>query len=79
MFKWKLIFMGIGLVAGVASSSLFSKRPAIVRDTATTVISYGLSAKRKIDRVAALAKENIGDLVAESDQKAQERQPKDIK
>ena len=74
MTKWKIIAFWLGLVAGAAASSFFSKRPAFVRNAATTVLSYGITAKRKVETLAELAKENITDLVAESDQKAQDRQ-----
>jgi hypothetical protein len=74
MFKWKLITFGLGLAAGVAATGFFTKRPAFVREAATTVLSYGIAAKRKVETLAELAKENISDLVAESDQKAQDRQ-----
>ncbi|MDR2405482.1 MAG: hypothetical protein LBE27_03830 [Deltaproteobacteria bacterium] len=76
MTKWKIITFGIGLVAGAITTSFFTKRPTFVRDTATTVLSYGITAKRKVETLAELAKENITDLVAESDQKAQDRQVK---
>jgi gas vesicle protein len=74
--KWKIIAFGIGALAGAAATSFFTKRPTFVRDTATTALSYGITAKRKIETLAELAKENITDLVAESDQKAQDRQVK---
>jgi hypothetical protein len=74
MTKWKLIAFGIGVLAGAAATSFFTKRPTFVRETATTVLSYGIAAKRKVETLAELAKENITDLVAESDQKAQDRQ-----
>jgi hypothetical protein len=75
-YKWKLLFMGIGFIAGLGAGSFFSRRPAFVRDAATTVLSYGISAKRKVETISELAKENISDLIAESDLKAQARQGK---
>ena len=76
MTKWKLITFGLGLLAGAAAPRFFTKRPSFVRNAATTVLSYGITAKRKVETLAELAKENITDLVAESDQKAQDRQAK---
>ncbi|MDR2338998.1 MAG: hypothetical protein LBF40_02530 [Deltaproteobacteria bacterium] len=76
MTKWKIITFGVGLVVGAVATSFFTKRPAFVRDTATTLLSYGITAKRKVETLAEQTKENITDLVAESDQKAQDRQAK---
>jgi hypothetical protein len=72
--KWKIITFGLGVLAGAAATSFFTKHPSFVRNSATTVLSYGIAAKRKVETLAELAKENITDLVAESDQKAQNRQ-----
>ncbi|MDR1870619.1 MAG: hypothetical protein LBS60_01615 [Deltaproteobacteria bacterium] len=75
MFQnWKWISFGVGVVVGAVAASLVSSRPTFIRDGASTVLSHGLNAKRKIQGLAAAARENVDDLVAEADQKLQDRQ-----
>jgi hypothetical protein len=64
--KWKVLYFGLGFAAGLGVSSLFSEK-GIARSVATKVLSYGLAAKRKIETLAELGKESVGDLVAEAD------------
>ncbi|MDR0549815.1 MAG: hypothetical protein LBI10_10465 [Deltaproteobacteria bacterium] len=75
MFQnWKWISFGIGVLVGAVGASLVSSRPTFIRDGASTVLSHGIHAKRKIQGLAAAGRENLEDLVAEADQKLQDRQ-----
>jgi hypothetical protein len=76
MNKIKWISFGIGALAGIVASTLVSGRPSLLRTGTTSVISHGITAKRKIETLVGVAKENLTDLVAEADQKAQDRQSK---
>jgi hypothetical protein len=71
---WKWIAFGVGVVVGAVGATVLSSRPSYIKDGATTVLSHGLTAKRKLQALAGAAKENVEDLVAEADQKAQNRQ-----
>ncbi|MDR2200094.1 MAG: hypothetical protein LBR53_11710 [Deltaproteobacteria bacterium] len=73
-YKWKLLFAGLGFIAGIGAASFFARRPAFVRNAASTLLSYGIAAKRELETVTELAKENISDLVAEAELKADDRQ-----
>jgi hypothetical protein len=72
--KWKWIAFGVGVVVGAISATVVASRPSYLKDGATTLLSHGISAKRKLQTVAGAAKENLEDLVAEADQKVQDRQ-----
>jgi hypothetical protein len=72
--KWKWLAFGVGVVVGAIGATVISSRPSYVKDGAATVLSYGLAAKRKLQSGASMAKENVEDLLAEADQKIQERQ-----
>ncbi|MDR1165278.1 MAG: DUF1490 family protein [Deltaproteobacteria bacterium] len=74
MNKWKWIMLGVGFVAGTVITTLVSGKPSPLRVGATTLLSHGIAAKRKVETLAEIAKENISDIVAEADQKAQDRQ-----
>jgi hypothetical protein len=74
MNKWKWIYLGVGVLVGALGTALVSGRPSPLRTGATTLLSHGISAKRKIETLAEVAKENVSDIVAEADQKAQDRQ-----
>ncbi|MDR1607410.1 MAG: hypothetical protein LBT38_03270 [Deltaproteobacteria bacterium] len=75
MFQnWKWLSFGIGLLVGAVGASLVSSRPTFIRDGASTVLSHGIHAKRKVQGWAAAGRENLEDLVAEADQKLQDRQ-----
>jgi hypothetical protein len=71
--KWKWLSFGIGVVVGAIGATVISSRPSYIKDGATTVLSHGLVAKRKLQALAGSAKENLEDLVAEADQKVQDR------
>ncbi|MDR2368878.1 MAG: hypothetical protein LBF58_12385 [Deltaproteobacteria bacterium] len=71
--KWKWISFGIGVIAGAIGATVISSRPSYIKDGATTLLSHGLTAKRKLQSLGGAAKENLEDLVAEADQKAQDR------
>jgi hypothetical protein len=71
--KWKWISFGVGVVVGAIGATVVSSRPSYIKDWSTTVLSHGLTAKRKLQAVAGSAKENLEDLVAEADQKTQDR------
>jgi SRSO17 transposase len=72
--KWKLIIYGLGIVTGIGATSLLNKRPAFLYNAATTIGSYGIATKRKLETIAGLTKEGVTDFLAESDYKYQERQ-----
>ncbi|MDR2459584.1 MAG: hypothetical protein LBE38_02190 [Deltaproteobacteria bacterium] len=72
--KWKYLYFGLGFAAGLSAASLFSGKPSMIRNAATSVVSYGLSLKHKIEKAAELMKEGVGDLVAESEEKREERE-----
>jgi hypothetical protein len=74
--KWKWISFGVGVVAGAALATLVSGRPSYLKAGTTAVLSHGITAKRKVESLVETAKENISDIVAEADQKAQDRQAK---
>ncbi|MDR1051089.1 MAG: hypothetical protein LBP95_08430 [Deltaproteobacteria bacterium] len=71
--QWKWLSFGIGVVVGAVGATVIASRPSYIKDGATTVLSHGLTAKRKLQAIAGSAKENLEDLVAEADQKAQDR------
>jgi hypothetical protein len=73
-FKW--LAFGIGVVVGAIGATVVASRPSYVKDGATTLLSYGLQGKRKLQSAAGVAKENLEDLVAEADQKVQDRENK---
>ncbi|MDR0356300.1 MAG: hypothetical protein LBJ64_11310 [Deltaproteobacteria bacterium] len=70
--QWKWLSFGIGVLAGAIGATIISSRPSYIKDGATTVLSHGITAKRKLQSMAGAAKENIEDLVAEAGQKAQD-------
>ena len=72
--KWKLIIFGLGVLTGVGAMGVIAKHPSVLRSAATTVGSYGISAKRRLESLAERTKESITDLIAESDYKSQQRQ-----
>jgi hypothetical protein len=74
MSKWKWLAFGVGVLVGAIGATVISSRPSYIKDGATTVLSHGLTAKRKLQSLAGAAKENLEDLVAEADQKVQDRQ-----
>ncbi|MDR1037251.1 MAG: DUF1490 family protein [Deltaproteobacteria bacterium] len=74
--KWRWISFGVGVLAGAAVTALTSGRPSYLKSGATAVLSHGITAKRKVEAIVETARENIGDIVAEADQKAQDRQAK---
>jgi gas vesicle protein len=74
--KWKWISFGVGALVGAAVTTLTSGRPSYLRSGATAALSHGITAKRKVEALVGTAKENISDIVAEADQKAQDRQAK---
>ncbi|MDR0622154.1 MAG: hypothetical protein LBJ61_09805 [Deltaproteobacteria bacterium] len=71
--KWKWISFGIGVVVGAIGATVVSSRPSYIKDGATTILSHGITAKRKLQALGSSAKENLEDLVAEADQKVQDR------
>ena len=74
-FKW--VAFGIGVVVGAIGATVVASRPSYIKDGASTLLSYGSQGKRKIQSAAGGAKENLEDLVAEADQKIQDRENKD--
>ncbi|MDR3205057.1 MAG: hypothetical protein LBV23_10015 [Deltaproteobacteria bacterium] len=74
MNQWKWLAFGIGVVVGAIGATVVASRPSYIKDGATSVLSYGLTAKRKVQGALSAAKENVEDLVAEADQKAQNRE-----
>ena len=64
---------GLGVLVGAVGFAALSGRPSRVKDGAATVLSHGLAVKRKAQSLVETAKENIDDLVAEADQKLQDR------
>ncbi|MDR2350572.1 MAG: hypothetical protein LBF41_08160 [Deltaproteobacteria bacterium] len=74
MNKVKWITFGIGAVAGIVVSTLVSGRPSVFRNALTSILGYGINAKQKVENLAGVAKENLTDIVAEGDQKAQDLQ-----
>ncbi|MDR2352010.1 MAG: hypothetical protein LBF22_02405 [Deltaproteobacteria bacterium] len=78
MTKWKLVLLGIGFVAGLGSASLLGSRKGLVRGAASTLLSYGMDAKRKVEIMAEKGKESISDLVAESEEKTRQRHLSDV-
>ena len=73
-FKW--LAFGIGVVVGAIGATVLASRPSYIKDGASTILSYGIQGKRKIQSAAGVAKENLEDLVAEADQKVQDRENK---
>ncbi|MDR3135807.1 MAG: hypothetical protein LBU69_06920, partial [Deltaproteobacteria bacterium] len=69
--KWKWFSFGIGVIVGAIGATVVSSRPSYIKDGATSLLSYGIDAKRKIQGLAGAGKENLEDLVAEADQKSQ--------
>ncbi|MDR2460223.1 MAG: DUF1490 family protein [Deltaproteobacteria bacterium] len=79
MNKIKWIFLGIGVVVGAITTTLVSGRPSPLRSGVTEAISYGITAKRKVESALEKGKENVSDIIAEADQKAQDRQTEPTK
>ena len=73
-FKW--LAFGIGVVVGAIGATVVASRPSYIKDGASTLLSYGIQGKRKIQSAAGVAKENLEDLVDEADQKIQDRENK---
>ena len=73
MYGWRIAMFGLGVLVGAVGAAVFSGRPSRVKDGASTVLSHGLAAKRKVHSIMETARENIDDLVAEADQKLQDR------
>ncbi len=74
MYKWRIAMFGLGVLVGAVGAAVVSGRPFWLKDGASAVLSHGLAAKRKVSSIMETARENIDDLVAEADQKLQERQ-----
>jgi|GEM_PF-2483992 len=74
MYKWRIAMFGLGVLVGAVGFASLSGRPSKIKNGTTTVLSHGLAAKRKAQALVETAKENIEDLVAEADQKLQDRQ-----
>ncbi|MDR2339701.1 MAG: hypothetical protein LBF40_06185 [Deltaproteobacteria bacterium] len=74
MSKWNYIFFGLGFLAGIGATAVLKGRGGFLRDKASSAMSYGIGAKRKIESIAGIAKENMADLLAESDEKERLRQ-----
>lgn len=74
MYKWRIAMFALGALVGAVGAAAFSGRPSPIRSGASTVLSHGLAAKRKAQSLVETAKENVEDLVAEADQKLQDRQ-----
>ena len=73
MYKWRIAMFALGALVGAVGAAAFSGRPSPLRNGASTVLSHGLAAKRKAQAMMETAKENVEDLVAEADQKLQDR------
>ncbi|MDR1044370.1 MAG: hypothetical protein LBP33_04525 [Candidatus Adiutrix sp.] len=73
-WKWKIAWLGLGLLVGAVGHAVLTGRPSRVKSGASTVLSHGLALKRKTQSLVETARENIDDLVAEADQKLQDRQ-----
>ena len=73
-FKW--LAFGIGVVVGAIGATVVASRPSYIKDGASTLLSYGIQGKRKIQSAAGVAKDNLEDLVADADQKIQDRENK---
>jgi hypothetical protein len=71
--KWKWLSFGIGVIVGAIGATVVASRPSYIKDGATTILSHGITAKRKLQALGGATKENLEDLVAEADQKAQDR------
>ncbi|MDR1656346.1 MAG: hypothetical protein LBT47_02160 [Deltaproteobacteria bacterium] len=76
MNKFKWLAFGIGVVVGAIGATVIASRPSYIKEGTTTLLSYGLQGKRKLQSAAGVAKENLEDLVAEADQKVQDRKNK---
>jgi len=74
MYGWRIAMFGLGVLVGAVGFAAFSGRPSRIKDGTSTVLSHGLAAKRKAQSIMETARENIDDLVAEADQKLQDRQ-----
>ena len=74
MYGWRIAMFGLGVLVGAVGCAAFAGRPSRIKDGTSTVLSHGLAAKRKAQSLMETAKENIDDLVAEADQKLQDRQ-----
>ena len=74
MYGWRIAMFGLGVLVGAIGCATLSSRPSRVKNGASTILSHGLAVKRKAQSMVETAKENIDDLVAEADQKLQERQ-----
>jgi hypothetical protein len=74
MNKLKWISLGIGFAAGALVATLVSGRPSFIRTGVTAVLGKGLTAKRSVESLLEVGKENLTDLVAEADQKAKDSQ-----
>jgi hypothetical protein len=77
MNKLKWISLGIGFAAGALVATLVSGRPSFLRTGVTAVLGRGLAAKRSVETLLEVGKENLTDIVAEADQQAQDRQAAD--
>jgi hypothetical protein len=73
MNKLKIMYFGLGFLAGLGAVSFFTRRPVFIRDAASTVLSYGIAAKKRIESAAMMAKESLEDLTAESAAKCDKR------
>ncbi|MDR0882420.1 MAG: hypothetical protein LBP55_07745 [Candidatus Adiutrix sp.] len=75
MNGWRLAALfGFGVLVGAVSHAALSGRPSPLKEGASSLLSHGLAAKRKAQALVETAKENLEDLVAEADQKLQDRQ-----
>lgn len=74
MFGWRIALFGLGVLVGAVGAAALAGRGSAVKDGASTLLSHGLAAKRKAQVLVETAKENLEDLVAEADQKLQDRE-----
>lgn len=74
MYGWRIAMFGLGVLVGAVGFAAFSGRPSRIKEGASTVLSHGLAVKRRAQAMVETARENIDDLVAEADQKLQDRQ-----
>lgn len=73
MYKWRIAMFALGALVGAVGAAAFSGRPSPIRNGASTVLSHGIAVKRKAQSLVETARENVEDLVAEADQKLQDR------
>jgi hypothetical protein len=78
MSKWNILFFSMGFAAGMAVGGFLKRRDGgIVRGAASSVIRYGVSAKRRVDEIASKTREVVNGIMEESDRKARVRDIED--